>query len=96
MPTETYTWYWDEAFCKFGFDDGDGPRHTYEVITFIDSNTEYRAHQRMSSIHNEWITEIEDKDGNEIECDGYTDPRDILPQDLLIALNERFGPAGVF
>ena len=30
-------WDWQEAFCKFGFDDGDGWNGTYLVAAYIDS-----------------------------------------------------------
>ena len=94
MRTETYTWYWDEAFSKYGFDDGDGPTHNWEVISFIEANTEYRVTNQAFSIHKYRITEIQDKNGNEIECDGVTPPGEYLPEDLMKALNEECGPAG--
>ena len=32
-------WAWEEAFCKFGFDDGDGWNGTYLIQEFIEKVT---------------------------------------------------------
>ena len=37
MPKYIVLWEWEEAFDKFGFDDGDGMVFTGLVATFIDS-----------------------------------------------------------
>ena len=87
MVTETYTWEWEEAFDKFGFDDGDGMVHTYEVADFIQElgwECDYDG-----GIHNSYFVWLK-KDGAKIECDGYENPRDYLPEDLVRELDTKF------
>lgn len=85
-----YDWTWEEAFDKFGFNDGDGQVMTgtvvdvledagYEVITF-------------GGIHNEFITSIT-KDGVEQIPEstdlGYEDPRYYLPKEIIDLLDTK-------
>ena len=37
MPYEHIYWEWEDAFDKFGFEDGDGLVMTHKVAEFIDS-----------------------------------------------------------
>lgn len=96
MRTEIL-WEWEEAFNKFGFDDGDGPNFTNEVVMFI-NYLGYLAEPENWGIHNYMIMSILDKDGNELMDEnkiriGYDDPRDYLPPELVSKLDAHF-PAG--
>lgn len=87
-----HQWIWEDAFCKFGFGDGDGlvmtesvaealRRHGYTVTTF------------HWGLHNTIITDIS-RDGvaliPEGTIRGYDDPRRYLPKDILALLDEAF------
>ena len=92
MPTYTVTWEWEEAFDKFGFDDGDGIGFTGVVATFIENlgyTTEY-----SSGIHNEYFDSIKDNSGKELigedVATGYDDPKEYLPKSLVEKLNKHF------
>ena len=64
MPVYTIVqqWRWEEAFDKYGFGDGDDPRHTSEVVAEIErpikGQPEYVVTGIASGIHNEYITTI--------------------------------------
>ena len=66
MPTlATYSyWEWEDAFSKFGFNDGDGWNGTYLVSDFIDT-LGYQTSCDNWGIHNYLITDIR-KDGKSI------------------------------
>ncbi len=93
MKTEVH-WEWEEAFCKFGFEDGDGLNFTHLVVDFID-NLGYEAYADHWGLHNYMIVKILDKDGNDIMKQseiaiGYDDPHDYLPSEIVKALDENF------
>jgi hypothetical protein len=100
MPTYTVFWEWEEAFDKFGFDDGDGVVFTGLVANYIES-LGYETHYD-GGLHNTYFDSIKDKsgiellylpsvlpNGDEIEI-GYSDPRKYLPESLVRKLDERF------
>lgn len=87
-----HRWSWEDAFDKFGFQDGDGlvmtesvaealRRHGYVVETF------------HWGLHNTIITDIT-RDGVALIPDGtvrgYDNPRDYLPKDVLALLDVAF------
>ena len=97
MPKYIVLWEWEEAFDKFGFDDGDGMVFTGLVATFIDS-LGYES-EFDGGMHNSYFKSIKDKSGKELlsvmpngdEIDvGYSDPREYLPESLVQKLDEHF------
>ena len=94
MPIIQTYWKWEEAFDKFGFEDGDGLVMTYEVADFI-KELGYEVEADGWGMHNTIITEIKKgdtivMDGNQSYNLGYDDPKDYLPKDLIEALNKQF------
>ena len=53
-----YAWNWEEAFEKFGFNDGDGLVATSSVIEVLEE-AGYTVKAESFSIHNTVITSIE-------------------------------------
>lgn len=95
----TLHWDWTEAFCKFGFNDGDGQVETSEVTCVLE-DAGYEVTENCWGLHNTVITSIK-KDGVEqIPHDspeytfGYDDPRDYFPDDLVKLLDEKLSPTG--
>lgn len=84
-------WSWEEAFSKFGFNDGDGDVYTDEVVAVLE-NAGYKACAEKWGIHNVVISSIE-KDGVELIPDdvglGYGDPRKYLPAEIVTLLDEK-------
>ena len=64
MPTYATYWEWEDAFSKFGFNDGDGWNGTYLVSDFI-LTLGYETSCDNWGIHNYLITDIR-KDGKSI------------------------------
>jgi hypothetical protein len=92
MPYNVYQWIWEEAFYKFGFDDGDGLVMTYDVEEFITS-LGYEV-GLGSGTHNPIIISIL-VGGKQLLDDptfniGETDPREYLPKDLVDHLDAKF------
>lgn len=87
-----YEWSWEEAFDKFGFEDGDGLVMTDHVADFLRS-TGLSVTVQQYGFHNLVITDIE-RDGQslipETAQSGYDDPRDYLPDDIVLDLDKRF------
>ena len=54
---ETVYWEWIEAFCKFGFDDGDGMVMTHRVVEAIEE-LGYKAVSNTWGCHNEVISQV--------------------------------------
>jgi len=88
-----HRWSWEEAFDKFGFDDGDGLVMTESVAEAL------RAHGYVATtfhwgFHNVIITAIA-RDGVSVipegTIGGYDDPRDYLPDDVVALLDDEFG-----
>ena len=92
MPREIIDWTWEEAFDKFGFDDGDGLVLTYRVAAALESQN-YDVEYGAWGMHNTIIRSIK-KDGVEViptAVDlGYDDPRDYLPTDIVQYLDDTF------
>lgn len=94
-------WYWEEAFEKFGFGDGDGQVETYQVEAVL-AEAGYTAEVDQWGMHNTVIKSIK-KDGAElIPYDdpqlqfGYDNPRDYLPRQIVKLLDRKLpgpGPA---
>lgn len=87
----TYAWQWEDAFDKFGFNDGDGQVMTDVVIQCLDK-AGYEASSFRWGAHNEIIASIT-KDGVELIPHtakvGYDDPRRYLPKAIVRFLDER-------
>jgi hypothetical protein len=106
MPTEQcdscggqYTWCWEEAFCKFGFGDGDHRIETPQVEDVL-VEAGYTVVSQQWGFHNVIIISIE-KDGQEfmpvLHPDyviGYDDPRDYLPKEITELLDARLPAEG--
>ena len=94
MPIHQIHWVWDEAFDKFGFDDGDGWNGTCLVERFLldigCKEIKCDVWCDVWEIHNYMIFQIVDKDGNKYEFNGNENPRDILPKYIIEKLNNKF------
>ncbi len=97
MPKYTVFWEWEEAFDKFGFNDGDGMVFTGLVADFIDSLGYESSFD--GGMHNSYFNSIKDKSGKNLLSDevvgdeidvGYDDPRKYLPESLVQKLDEHF------
>jgi hypothetical protein len=90
MATTIITWNWDEAFDKFGFDDGDGPIKT-GVVARVLKEAGYTIAITTFGLHNDIITSIISIDGAELIPSatklGYDDPRDYLPDAIVRLLD---------
>lgn len=95
MPKHETIWYWDEAFNKFGFGDGDGLNFTDDVAMFI-HRLGYECVCETWGMHNYMIMDIK-KDGISIIPEdvnvGYDDPKCWMHKDLYEALEKEFGEA---
>ena len=93
METVIY-WQWEEAFDKFGFDDGDGANFTGVVAEFL-MGLGYEVMSDCWGIHNYMIMSLIDPRGVELMDDdkieiGYDNPRIYLPKELIEKLDEKF------
>lgn len=104
MPRHSTHWEWQEAFDKFGFNDGDGWNGTDLVAEYIDSKG-YDCVCDWWGCHNFMIMDIL-KNGKSIlfkqddlwlphlshidEPIGYTRPESYLPSQLVNDLNAHF------
>jgi len=93
VPVITIQGRWEEAFDKFGFDDGDGLVETDRIADVL-RLAGYDVHVERWGIHNTVIASI-CKDGQElIPYDrsnyqfGYDEPRDFLPAELVQFLDD--------
>ena len=100
MPLKIITWSWEEAFDKFGFEDGDGAVMT-DVVVAVLRDAGYSVTAEPWGSHNITISSIQDASGAElIPTDiqfGYDDPRDYLPDAIikLLDADPRTGDAEV-
>jgi len=91
MQTIAY-WEWEEAFSKFGFDDGDGPNFTHIVEDLL-YNLGWEVESDNWGSHNYMIMDLtgpngeKPMDGYEI---GYDCPHTYLPIKLIQALDQKF------
>ncbi len=90
MPLKHITWSWEEAFDKFGFDDGDGLVMTDTVVRVL-TDAGYTVTAEPWGSHNVVIFSIKDASGAEqIPTDinlGYDEPRDYLPEAIVTLLD---------
>ena len=98
MPYEHIYWEWEDAFNKFGFEDGDGLVMTHKVAEFIDS-LGYEVRYETWGVHNKIIQEIKKDDKLIMDWEilekkgyslGYDSPRQYLAKDLVAALDKQF------
>ena len=91
---EIIYWDWEEAFDKFGFEDGDGWNGTHLICDFIES-LGYKVDAEKWGLHNYMIESIKStKDGELMDWDknqiGYDNPRSYLPKELVDKLDAEF------
>jgi hypothetical protein len=91
--SQPHHWRWEEAFCKFGFDDGDGLVMT-EAVAEVLRQAGCTVSTHLWGCHNVIITRIE-RDGVSLIPDGttigYADPRAYLPDGLIELLDSELG-----
>jgi hypothetical protein len=89
-------WRWEEAFDKFGFNDGDGQIETGQVRAALE-DAGYCVDEQPWGCHNIVIVSIK-LDGVEQILPtakiGYDDPRDYLPAEIITLLDEQFPGGG--
>lgn len=87
-----HQWSWEEAFDKFGFEDGDGLVMTEAVAGALRKGG-YDVTVEAWGLHNIVITTI-GKSGRSLISDkvnlGYDDPRKFLPKKIIALLDETF------
>jgi len=88
-----YFWIWEDAFNKFGFDDGEAIVMTPAVAAAL-TRAGFIVERHVWGLHNEVIVSIR-KDGVELIPHqriqhGYDDPRDYLPGDIVALLDAAF------
>jgi len=89
-------WSWEEAFYKFGFDDGDGIVMTHVVVEFL-RKAGYAVTAKQWGWHNVIITSIRRKGVKQIPDDaklGYDEPRAYLPKEIIELLDAAFPEGG--
>lgn len=94
MPTDTFTWEWEEAFCKFGFGDGDNVMHNEDVGEVIARHG--WKYKQVLGVHNEFIYQLV-KGDKVIDFEGNEDNDEVrrkLPAIVVKALDKQF-PAEV-
>ena len=87
-------WCWEEAFSKFGFDDGDGLNMTDVVQEFLES-LGWKVKAVTYGVHNYAIIEVQ-KDTMLLKFNGYINPRVALPKEVIDALNKEFEEESCF
>ena len=89
MCMAIHTWSWEEAFDKFGFNDGDGLVMTHRVVQVL-RDASYRVTSQRWGCHNVVITSIR-KGRRQLIPDtanvGYHDPREYLPAEVVKLLD---------
>jgi len=90
-----FHWLWEEAFDKFGFNDGDGQVETWLVEDAL-TDAGYEVKVDQWGIHNTIIVSIK-KNADEIipyedkEVSlGYSCPRNYLPAEIISLLDQEF------
>ena len=98
MPTEHIYWEWEEAFSKWGFNDGDGLVMTHEVAMAIQQLPGYHVEYDKPGCHNCYILKItyydEEVYGVDNSVDytpGYDDPHSMLDEAVIEHLDRTFG-----
>lgn len=89
-----HTWSWEEAFDKFGFEDGDGLVMTGAVAQALRRGG-YTVSTEKWGLHNVVIVSLQ-RDGVEQIPErinlGYDDPRAYLPPAIVALLDAAFTP----
>lgn len=87
-----FYWNWEEAFDKFGFNDGDGQIETWQVEdVLIDAG--YTVKKLKWGLHNLLITSIKKNGVEQIPTSanvGYDEPREYLPVEIVELLDLKF------
>ena len=87
-----YHWFWEEAFDKFGFGDGDGQIETWRVRSVLEQ-AGYTVQEADWGLHNTIIISIEKDREEQIPADanvGYDDPRKYLQRKIVRLLDKSF------
>ena len=91
-------WCWEEAFDKFGYDDGDGRVYTSQVVDVL-RDAGYSVETLELALHNIIIVSIRCGQTNLMPIEGssvrigYDAPRDYLPNKVVSILDEKL-PTG--
>jgi hypothetical protein len=88
----THDWKWEEAFEKFGFNDGDGMVMTDHVVAALEA-AGYTVKAQPWGMHNVTITSITRKGRELIPAKakvGYDDPRKYLTKAIIKVLDAAF------
>jgi len=89
----SFRWDWEEAFCKFGFGDGDGIVMTEAVANLL-RKSGYNVMTHRRGRHNTVIASIKQGDVELISQDGinfgYDNARDYLPDAIINLLDRHF------
>lgn len=87
-----FQWNWEEAFDKFGFNDGDGQVETWQLVDHL-TELGYDIECNQWGLHNTIIFSIK-KYGVELIPEnaslGYDCPRNFLPKDIIALLDKAF------
>lgn len=86
-----YHWHWEDAFDKFGFDDGDGQVMTDAVANVL-RTADYEVDAQPWGLHNIVITSICRSGVEQIPASaevGYDDPRTYLPAEIVALLDTK-------
>lgn len=90
-----YHWKWEDAFDKFGFEDGDGQVMTDDVVAVL-SGAGYSVVAEPWGLHNVVILSIKTVHGVEqipgTADVGYDSPRAFLPEPIVHLLDRAFSP----
>jgi hypothetical protein len=87
-----YSWEWEEAFDKFGFNDGDGQIMT-GVIEDLLTQAGYKVNSSQWGLHNVIMNSIKLNSIELMPVDddfihiGYDNPRDYLPSEIIDILD---------
>ena len=91
-----YHWNWEEAFDKFGFNDGDGQVETWAVASILEE-AGYTTEVNDWSMHNTVIVSIKKGTLELVPHDdpafsfGYDNPRKYLPRIVVDLLDHKLG-----
>ncbi len=89
-----HEWKWQDAFDKFGFNDGDGMVMTDHVVTALEA-AGYAVVAKPWGMHNTIIWSIKLKGREKIPAKariGYADPRTYLTKSVIKVLDAAFAP----
>lgn len=87
-----YQWSWEEAFDKYGFDDGDERVETFQVADVLE-RAGFVARSLTFGLHNIVIISIKKKGVEQMPIDnpdvqiGFSDPRSYLPEEVIRLLD---------